>query len=463
MSKVRSEQIRASGPSLWNTSSDGHRRAHVRPISQVNLELRDGSGDAAFDTARHEVLNWLDERAGSRLSNEAKEGKPFILEDVGAQRAEAVLSDSPRLWAVRFDDPDARTPQRVWTTEVAIGEVESGASLFGMRLLCSELGGETGFPRSVPKLVREVVSQGQAFLSGVRLDTEPWQVGSDEVERLVDLLVDGRRHVDAIVFSLADESDADERTMASARSVARQATGTTHVVVLSAEASFGLSDRVGREFSVFGEAVRTYRPGFNPDTDDPFTHPLALPKAIAEWASKHGTPFQTFLVQQALRRSVAGSDLVNQLPPFGEIRRHANFVRREKERSEASTDKELLELAMEEIDELKVRLQRESDENEDLLESAESERDHAAQEAQQLRTQVSHLRNRVRGLEDRLREAGDGEEEPLVPEDLEGLEEWAERVLGGDVVLHNRALRGAKRSEYEDPSLIYRSLLLLRD
>ena len=54
-------------------------------------------------------------------------------------------------------------------------------------------------------------------------------------------------------------------------------------------------------------------------------------------------------------------------------------------------------------------------------------------------------------------------EEQDVPGSLDALKDWAETSLAGDVVIHNRALRGANRSEYEDPTLIYRSLLLLRD
>ena len=439
------------------------RRAHVRPISQVNLELHDGSRSSALETARDQVLRWMDGLAAGRLPNEAWQGKSFLLEDIGAQRAEAIVTDNPRLWAARLDDPDKTTPRRVWTTEVAIAELEDGVSLFGMRLLCSELGAEIGFPRSLPGLIGKVVSQGQAVLTGLPLRPDPWIVGSDEVEQLVDLLINPSRHVDTIVFSLPDGSTNPEQAVVSPQLVARRAIGTVHVAVLTGEASFALSDRAGREFSVFRQAVRTYRPGFDPDRDDPYVHPLALPQVVADWKERHGITFEAFLVQHALRRSVSGSDLDKRLPPFKDIRQHANLIKRQNERSVASTDRELLELAMGEIEELKIRLQRDSEENQDLLETAELETSEAEQNAHRLQGLVSHLRSRVQYLESSVHREVGSDKQPNVPASLDELKDWAETFLAGDVVLHNRALRGAKRSEYVDQTLVYRSLLLLRD
>jgi hypothetical protein len=50
-----------------------------------------------------------------------------------------------------------------------------------------------------------------------------------------------------------------------------------------------------------------------------------------------------------------------------------------------------------------------------------------------------------------------------IPTDLSSLKDWADQHLSGSVLLHQRALRGAKESDYEDPSLVYTALLLLRN
>jgi hypothetical protein len=49
------------------------------------------------------------------------------------------------------------------------------------------------------------------------------------------------------------------------------------------------------------------------------------------------------------------------------------------------------------------------------------------------------------------------------PESLDSLESWAHRHWSGKVVLHPRALRGAKQSEFEDINLVYASLTLLAE
>lgn len=80
-----------------------------------------------------------------------------------------------------------------------------------------------------------------------------------------------------------------------------------------------------------------------------------------------------------------------------------------------------------------------------------------------MRGEVYRLNQRIRTLEDQVKgNAGAAIERPL-PGNLEDLKDWADKHLAGSVVLANRALRGAKKSDYEEPALVYRALLLLRD
>jgi len=60
-----------------------------------------------------------------------------------------------------------------------------------------------------------------------------------------------------------------------------------------------------------------------------------------------------------------------------------------------------------------------------------------------------------------IRDFGVLEAEDPLPKSLDGLESWAQQKLKGKLLLHSRALNGAKKSHYADPPLIYRSLLFL--
>ncbi len=51
----------------------------------------------------------------------------------------------------------------------------------------------------------------------------------------------------------------------------------------------------------------------------------------------------------------------------------------------------------------------------------------------------------------------------VFPESLDSVENWAQRYWSGKVLLHPRALRGAKQSVFEDVNLVYVSLTLLAE
>lgn len=54
-------------------------------------------------------------------------------------------------------------------------------------------------------------------------------------------------------------------------------------------------------------------------------------------------------------------------------------------------------------------------------------------------------------------------EQREVPNDLSNFKEWCDKHLAGYVDIHNRALRGIKKSRYKDVPVIFKALLLLRD
>ena len=439
------------------------REGLVRPVTQVILRLRPKDECAPFEAARGTVLEWMARRAGKRLPNEAHNGESFSLDDVGAQRTEAVAIPTPRYWAARLDDADKSVAQRVWTTEIGIGEQKDGTALLGCRLQCVTRGDDIAFDRSIPRFVRDIVEQHSVELEGRSVSVEPWFIDSEEeIDELVALLLNPNRRCDAIVFSLPEGSSNQDETSASAVEVARRTAGAAHVAVISGAASYALSDRVGKEFSVYRQAVRTYRPGFDPGKDELFSHPLGLPGRITEWQGGGPAAYERLLISQALIRTVSDQELERRLPPFMEVRRIATELRRDAAKEEGSSDADLLELAELEIEELKDSFEFMEKEYDGLLSMAEQERNQAQEAAQQARVRNIHLLHRVESLETQLKAAGQSTT-PKIPNNLDRFEDWCEKNLSGAVALHNRAFRGVEKSEYEDVFLIYRSLLVLRD
>ena len=439
------------------------REGLVRLVSQVTLRLQHDGDRSPFETSRGTILEWMDRRAGKRLPDKARNGESFTLDDIGSQRAEAIAIPNRRYWAARLDDADKNVARRTWTTEIGIGEIENGSTLLGCRLQCVTRGEDVAFDRSIPRFVRDIVEQHSAELEGRSISVEPWFVeNTDQVEELTELLLYTQRKCDVIVFALPEGSTNPDETAASAVEVARRTVGAAHVAIITGPASFQLSNHVGKKFSVYRRAVRTYRPGFDPSKDEPFSHPLGLPDRIAEWSGGGPEAYERLLISQALIRSISCQEIERRLPPFIEVRRIATELRRDAARKKAKSDAELLELAEEEIGGLKESLETAEDEYESLLSIAEQERNQEKEAAQQARATNTHLRHRIENLEQQLKAAGKSTT-PDIPDTLDGFEVWCRKNLSGAVELHNRAFRAVEKSQYEDLSLIYKSLLLLRN
>ena len=80
---------------------------------------------------------------------------------------------------------------------------------------------------------------------------------------------------DLMVVSLPEDSDEIEQAIIDPQAVLDRGFGAVHVAVLTGVAAFHLTDRIGKEMSVFQRAVRTYRAGFDLESNEPSQHPLA--------------------------------------------------------------------------------------------------------------------------------------------------------------------------------------------
>ncbi len=449
------ERARRRGPSL----------PIVRPVSQVELSL-EGEAHPSFEQVREIALRWVAPRAGGRLPDSAWVGGDFELEDVGAQRTMAIGIEKPRFWAARLDDGDSNVPQRSWVTEVAIAERSPECLLLGARLHCVTRGLDEPYSPSIPSFVRRVV---EAFPGSVRVEGNPTRpeatVIRDEhdIDWLLGTILDPQRRLDVIVASLPEGSENLADASIDVTHLHQRLLGAAHVFCVTGPASFSLSDAVGKEFSVFKGAVRTYRPGLDLFQDEPYRHPLALADRIESWAGGGREAFELVLVTNALRRSTSRQDATNRLPPFSQVRRVAAELKRSAAKESDASESDLLALAEEELSALKEAADRDRETYQGLVEQYESERDQALEEAQGAYASMHALRARIRALEAASAEAGAASTSTPIPEDLSQLEDWAREHLAGSVELHNRAFKGAKNSQYEDSSLIYSSLLLLRD
>lgn len=444
-------------------STAAESRALIRPVSQVIVRLKRDSIQNRFETAIDLVLRWMNKRSGRDLPPEAWQRGTFELSDIGAQHVAAVALASPRYWAGRLDDDDKAVPRRDWITEVGIGLEANGDVLFGARLICATRGEDVLFNRSVPGFVKQIFGTGPAELDGEVIPKVPRTVATEaDVDALITLLERSDRTADVVVLALPEGGEDSSQTAINAGTLLQKLGGAAHVFILTGPASFLLSDKVGREFSTFRQAVRTYRPGFKRWLDEPSRHPLALPQRIAEWQDEGPQAFECWLVNQVLAGTVRVHDREQRLPSFNAIRQVAAEEERKRIKLAGGSDAELVKLFEQDNIELRKAIEEQKEQYDGLLSNADNERDVVEQEAKAAKEKVFLLRQRVLTLEQRLAASQELPDVPI-PQELNDLEGWCNEHLAGTVHMAPRAFQGARRAQFEDIALIYKTLLLLKD
>ena len=424
-------------------------------VSQVLLNLPSPEPAQTFQEARAESLKWAHNRAGVTLPSGAWWGHQFHLMGITAQPVAAVpLGDD--FWALRVDDADRQTAQRTWITEIGVAIAETGVT-FGCRLYCRTLGENVPFSPSIPGVVRQIVDNLRPTIDGRNIQASAWRVhDEDSVRQLVDFLTEPTRQRSVIVVASPPDG---QRYSVDPDLLARSLLGVSHVVTIGQDASFILSDSVGREFSVFDGAVRTYQTGFYPDADQPSSHPLALGSKIEE---SPGSFFE-FLVRRSMRTFLASRNLLGELPSFASVRAQAAKNELDRIRKEGASDSQLLELALEENRQLQQRLSEQGQLYDGILLDADREIKTLESKLEEVRERNFSLRNTNGSLITALSKSEDRRVDPI-PDSLDEIQAWCLNNLGDSVVMLNRAFRGLKESAFEDDvALIYGSLLLLRD
>lgn len=434
----------------------------VVPISQISIEVHTRDGNDLFATAQQKALQWIADRVGQPLPAAAWAGQSFETEKIGAQYAEAALLDDPKIWGARLDDADKSVPQLTWVTEVGLKRLADKKIAVSVRLVCTRRGPNIPIERSVPDFVRQIATIGTSSLDGRLLRPIPWLVSEpDDVLSLCNLIQDPKRRAAVIVASLPAGSTHPKDATCPIDALCRRTFGAAHVAIITEPATYGLTHELGREFSVFNRAVRNYLPNFNPKEDEPHQHPWATAGRIQNW---DGGParYAEFLVDHVLKNAVERSDPAGGLPSFAKIRRLAAERRIERAKATNASIEERLELAEAQIVDLQSEREEMEETFEGVLKSVEQERDEAQAKAEIATQRARNLRTRVEMLEEAL-SSGSSPKEPKIPSDLNDFEEWCDKHLAGFVEVLPRAKHAAKKSKYEDPSFLYKALLLLRD
>jgi hypothetical protein len=239
--------------------------------------------DAEIRTARPEDESAVQDSIFSYLSEKVPNLPPDIFDKETYDHESGLLStvyintSTLKIWSGRLTEPDSDVPGRTWLLELTASETE-GLKLFGSRLSCFSRHLDFSFYPAVPRVYRDLVSQGILFGDGIKLSRTPIDIANeDEVEWLVALIGSPRRKRNIIVLS-ADNSG---HCAANPNVFSDRLCGIAHVVRIFPGAAYRLSDSIGKYLSVFDSGIRIYRPTNNFEADDPLRHTLYTKHALA--------------------------------------------------------------------------------------------------------------------------------------------------------------------------------------
>lgn len=440
-------------------------RPNLRTTFQLSASLLPDEGQAVnelFTAARDGCIKWVTDRFPEPISPEALSGGPFE-RDLHGQALQIVPIESEGVWTARLTHPDRDgVPGRVWSVELALLRQDDQVAC-GVRAFCaSHQPTQAPIKLTRPGIVLELSKrfrmQIAAPVSGLAWEPQ------DEVDlvRLRELLIDPRRQLPVYLLSAPDRKQlgiSPAPYLLDHQKLARKCQGIAHVVTMPWSLGYAWTEMVGKPWSAFLGAVRTYRPGLDFDEDSPSDHPRAFAERILGFYYNGQTmerAFEDFLIDKAYEHAATKRMEWGDLLFLTDARLRAT---EEAARAATTPSEELVQVKAQiaTLEEKVTQLEAEAQEYNDDAMAAEKERDQAVEENRTLRTQVDSLRMALQA-----KTGEDPDTTIQLPTTYEELPEWVEANLAGRLTLHNRAVSGGlKKPEFEDVEQVARVLLLL--
>lgn len=436
-----------------------YRRVREQEILRVAAEFSGDDSTEAIVAARNEVLRWSQNKAVGSFPDEAWEFKSFERLSGGRSCSAVFLkTDDQETWALRIEDPDKTVAGRVWTTEVNISShVSEQNPQFTLRLSASTPESFLAIEPHVPGVVKQVIKSPGLWAGNYKLTDRPLRINSDDAgNKLCNALLDTSRKLPIIALSVPDDFAQTGKPLLDAEKLAAACAGLAIVTILSPKISWMLTDRFGKQLSVYGGAARVYLPGFTEDSNPFGGHELLLAQSFDRpgGLTQALTRLRWIAANGSVRRLQLGKDL----QAFASVKALQFRQRQIALQNTGATDREQLLAANEQIELLERELQ-ESRNYEQQFSNLHQEAELRSETAEaQLRASAF----RIQQLLDQLKASGVLPDAKIsLPSEWDEFANWCEVNLAGRVVLSPQARRSVKDAEFNDPKLSASCLLWL--
>ena len=407
------------------------------------------------------ILPFVAKSLYTKLPPEAAEHRSFEIQDENRQ-CECVAVPERMLWAIRFKFTSK--DGTLWYYDVSLVR-EDDRLIFGMKI-DTAFGADVKALQANLPLVESLLGCG-LLAQGRPVTANLWLVNTPEdVQELVALLEAPYRSLPVIVISAVNRNawrftPTAPGYLVNAAYLADKVKGYAIVAQISFQAAFALTEAVGKSWSVYDGACRTYFPKIDFDNGSPAHHPGNFKDKIWFWnyeGLRGERGYTAFLIDTAHR--IASTSRTD----WGGLYfvPDARILAAELELAHAAhlANAPERELAMQNhIAALQRKLQTAEDENADWLgelEKATEQAEYLQQENAALRLQLDALRTHL------IRQSGESPDKEIpIPDNYRGMGEWVKEHLAGRLVLLPRAERAASKAEYAEAGMVYQALLIL--
>lgn len=484
-------QVEREGLQTPSPNTTGEPLAHkkvtfARPAQPLRFSITDhlllamewplADGPESFDSAVAVALEWLEERMGTSLPKHWREGAHEIeLSGVALQ-----IESTKKLFAFRLEHPDTEHPTRWWRVEVTVLLGRSGdGGMVGLRMHVRDLVDLPPPERTVPALIRSWAAKPGLTIAGARAGQITRIRTADQLDRLNRIIRKSGRAsavwvvtADGVRLNLQGPLAGLARVLvvdpALREYAARHGNLDEHqvhvfaprasepVVVSASEPGWqnrlrlltleSLQNPATPSFRDVRDAIHAYRAADRAPISEQFSPPSVGAGPVPAGAIEG--------VESAL------SEAVGTAPGLADndiewLATQAGTMVEANERAAEDTSSDSGPF----LEDIQTRVRRETREYEELLELAEAERDEVKQELWDAQSLIASLQWRVQNLEDNAKALDGGLASPT---DLAELAGWS-HSLSPQVVIADKALRFAAKTEHNEVPKIIASLQALRD
>lgn len=233
---------------------------------------RAGYTQDIFEELVFEVASWLRGRFALEVSN-SPEGE--AASDTATVRWSTLTGAVGQLRTFRVEHPDTNGEPWSWRTDAWVGE-EGDSHWLRVRVAIRPTRDDQIIDPTVavgtPRFVHSIVTRYGTRVDGLSL--ESWsRVEPNGVGGYVEFLENADRALPVVAVTRSPNGPPPPDPAA----LASRLRGVAHVVAVSPEATYHISDEITPKLSCFGGAVRLYWPGFTRQAN-PLSHQLWVPR-----------------------------------------------------------------------------------------------------------------------------------------------------------------------------------------